>query len=320
MSGATVDTDKPDIDVRQRVRPRPHAPPRPGEVVIRKTPRQRRRWTDVYHLVLTLTWPRFFALVTAFFLTLNLAFATAYWFADGSVAHARAGSFLDVLFFSIETLATVGYGEMVPGSLGGYVISSLEILVGLMSLAVVAGLVFARFSKPTARVLFSDKAVVRDFEGQRVLMLRVANERHNRMVEPTANLGLVRLERTSDGEDIYRLHDLTLVRQRNQVFALTWTLIHRIDETSPLHGWDQRRLAKARSRITVSILGHDETIATSVHALHEYSADDLLFDCRFVDIIADGADGTRIIDLTRFHDVVPVAAKSPHRPSRRRSP
>jgi inward rectifier potassium channel len=290
----------------------------PGRVVIRETPHRRRRWTDLYHLVLTLSWPRFFALVAAFFLALNLAFATAYWLASGSVANARPGSFADVLFFSIETLATVGYGEMTPASLSGYLISSLEILIGLMSLAVVTGLMFARFSKPTARVLFSDKAVVRDFEGQRVLMLRVANERHNRMVEPTANLGLVRLEKTRDGEDIYRLHDLELVRNRNQVFALTWTLIHRIDATSPLHGWDQRRLAQARSRITVSILGHDETMATAVHALHEYSADDLLFDHRFVDVIADGADGARIIDLNRFHDVVPCAAEM-RKPSQRRS-
>ncbi|HEX8964397.1 MAG TPA: ion channel [Rhodocyclaceae bacterium] len=310
MSAAAMEAQRQEGDVPQRVRPRAHAPVAAGEVVIRKTPAQRRRWNDIYHLVLTLSWPRFFALVTAFFMAVNLAFATAYWLVAGSVAHARPGSFLDALFFSIETLATVGYGEMVPGSTRGHIIAATEILVGLMSLAVVTGLMFARFSKPTARVLFSSRAVVRDFDGQRVLMLRVANERHNRMVEPTANLGLVRLEKTADGEHVYRLHDLALVRSRNQVFALTWTLIHRIDEASPLWGWDGERLEAARSRITVSILGHDETLGTSVHALHEYSAQDLLFDHRFVDIITDAADGARIIDLTRFHEVVPFPARS----------
>lgn len=302
--------DAPASRVRHRARQRTAKDglvPR-GKVMVRKSGRQWRGWSDPYHLILTLSWPRFFALLTGFFLTLNLIFASAYWLASGSVEHARPGSFIDVLFFSIETLATVGYGEMVPGSFAGHTISSLEILIGLMSLAVVTGLVFARFSKPTARVLFSNKVVLRDFDGHRVLMLRVANERHNRMVEPTAHLGLLRLEKTAEGEVYYRIHDLALQRQRNQVFALTWTLMHRIDETSPLYGWDKEALVAARSRITVSIVGHDETIAASVFALHEYAAADLFFDHRFVDIIADAADETRIIDLTRFHDVVPSAS------------
>jgi inward rectifier potassium channel len=279
-----------------------------GKVEIRKSGRQWRGWIDPYHLILTLSWPRFFALLTGFFLAVNLLFATAYWLVAGSVEHAQPGSFFDVLFFSIETLATVGYGEMAPGSFAGHVIASLEILVGLMSLAVVTGLIFARFSKPTARVLFSDKLVIRDFEGQSVLMLRVANDRHNRMVEPSANLGLVRLEKTSEGEAYHRIHDLPLRRQRNPVFALTWTLIHTIDEKSPLAGWDKAALVAANSRITVSIVGYDETIAASVHALHEYSADQLFFDHRFVDIISDGIEGIRIVDLTRFHDIVPWEA------------
>ncbi|MFI4940455.1 MAG: ion channel [Burkholderiales bacterium] len=281
---------------------------RRGAVEIRTSDSRWHKWLDPYHLILTLSWARFFALLAGFFLAINLLFATAYWFAPGSVSHAHPGSFADMLFFSIETIATVGYGEMVPGTLAGYLISSLEILVGLMSLAVVTGLVFARFAKPTARVLFSDKVVTREFEGHRVLMFRVANERHNRMVEPTANVGLVRFEKTAAGERYYRIYDLTLQRKRNPVFALTWTLVHRIDETSPLYGWDKAALEAARSRITVSIFGHDETIAATVYALHEYSAEQLFFDHRFVDIIADGDDGVRVIDMTRFHDVVPCGS------------
>lgn len=295
--------------IRQRSRERKKTPRRRSGVVIRKAGRRWSGWRDPYHLILTLSWPRFFAFLAGFFLTLNLLFATAYWLVGGSIEHARPGSFLDAMFFSIETLATVGYGEMAPGSLVGHIISSLEILIGLMSVAIVAGLSFARFSKPTARVLFSDKVVVRDFDGHRALMLRVANERHNRIVEPTANLGLVRLEKTAEGEDYYRLHDLVLQRQRNLVFALTWTLVHRIDRHSPLYGWDARALAAAQSRITLSIVGHDETIAAEVHALHEYTAADIYFDHRFVDVVADSEDGTRIIDLTRFHEVVPVTSR-----------
>ena len=316
MSAAAAGPDAARGAAKQRRRRRRRQSAANGSVIVRKAARRWHRLGDTYHAMVALSWPRFFALLTGFFLALNLLFATAYWSMDGSVEHA--GSFLYDLFFSIETLATVGYGDMVPGTVAGHVISSLETLIGLMSLAVIAGLVFARFAKPTARVLFSDKAVVRDFDGRRVLMLRVANERYNRMVEPTANLGLVRLERTADGETYYRLHDLALLRSRNLVFALTWTLIHPIDAASPLDGWDQQALAAAKSRITVSITGHDENIAAEVHALHEYTADDLFFDHRFVDIIADGDDGTRIIDLTCFHDVVPVTVKS-RVPSQRRA-
>jgi inward rectifier potassium channel len=156
-------------------------------------------------------------------------------------------------------------------------------------------------------VLFSNKIVTRDFDGQHVLMLRVANERHNRMVEPSANLGMVRLEKTVTGEPYYRIHELALQGDRNPMFALTWTLLHRIDETSPLYGWDKAALEAAHSRITVSIFGHDETIAASVYALYEYSAEQIYFDHQFVDIISEGENGTRIIDLTHFHDIVPTA-------------
>lgn len=274
-------------------------------VELRVTGPRWRNWVDTYHFILRLSWPRFFALLTAFFLAINLLFATAYWAVPDSIDHARPGVFSDRLFFSIETLATVGYGEMAPSSTLGHVIASLEILVGLMSLAVVTGLVFARFSKPTARVTFSDNLVIRHFDGRRVLMLRVANERKNRMVAPTAHLWMVRRENLAEGDSYYRIHDLALLRQQNPVFALTWTLIHAIDESSPLHGLDHDALLRMRIRITASISGHDETIAAQVHALHEYEAERIYFDHRLADIVLDRPDGTTVIDMGRFHDVEP---------------
>jgi inward rectifier potassium channel len=280
-----------------------------GDVEVRNFGRRLRRWSDPYYFVLTLSWPRFFATLLVFFLGVNLLFALAYWLLPGSIANARPGSFVDAMFFSIETIATVGYGEMAPASFEGHLIAAVEIIVGLTSLAVVTGLVFARFSKPTARVLFSKKAVIRNFNGQRVLMLRVANERLNRIVEPTAHLGFVRQELTQEGEVYYRIYDLPLERQRNQVFELTWTLIHRIDETSPLYGCDAARFAKEQARVTVSIHGHDENFAAPVYALHTYTPDSVLIDHRFVDVILDGHNGKWIVDLTRFHDAVPMVKK-----------
>jgi inward rectifier potassium channel len=277
-----------------------------GDVRVRRSGASRIGLRDPYHWILGLSWTRFFALVVGYFVGVNLLFAGAFSLVDGSVANARPGSFADLFFFSVETLATVGYGEMSPGSLYGHTVAAIEILFGMMSLAIVTGLIFVRFSKPTARMLFSERLVIRDFEGSRMLMLRVANERHNRIVEASASLGLVRAETSGDGETLYRIHDLPLVRDHSPVFSLTWTLMHRIDESSPLFGWSGERLQAQQARIIASITGHDETMAAPVHALHDYAADRIAFEHRFADIIAAGEDGRRVIDLTRFHDVRPL--------------
>ncbi len=259
--------------------------------------------SDPYHLVLTLSWPRFFAALVLVFVLVNLFFGSAYWLLPGSVINAHENQFFDYFFFSIETLATVGYGVMSPGSVAGHVVASLEILTGMVGIAITTGLVFARFSKPTARIVFSRCAIIRDFDGARVLMLRIANERHNRIVEASATLSLVRIEGNPQGESFVRIHDLNLTRERTPVFALTWTLIHKIDEHSPLFGLTRDQWLGSRSRLLVSVAGHDETMAASVHAVQSYEAEDLVFDGRFVDILKLTPDGDRVVDLTRFHDI-----------------
>lgn len=281
---------------------------RVGDTQVLTHRRRESRLGDPYHLVLTLSWPRFFGALVLAFVLVNLIFGTAYWLLPDSVAHAREDEFFDYFFFSIETLATVGYGAMSPASFVGHALASVEILTGMVGIAITTGLVFARFSKPTARILFSQRAIIRDFDGARVLMLRMANERHNRIVEATASLSLVRMEANRQGESFVRIHDLRLIRERTPVFALTWTLMHTIDERSPLHGLDAAQLAASRSRILVSVTGHDETMAASVHAGNNYEADDLVFDRRFVDILRITPDGDRIVDLTRFHDTEEMSA------------
>ncbi len=280
---------------------------RVGDTQVLTHGRRQSKLRDPYHLVLTLTWPQFFGALVLAFTLVNLVFGTAYWLLPGSVVNARQGVFLDYFFFSIETLATVGYGVMSPASLAGHVVASFEILTGMVSIALITGLVFARFSKPTARILFSHRAVIRDFEGQRVLMMRIANERHNRIVEASATLSLVRNEVNAQGESFVRIHDLRLLRERTPVFALTWTLIHPIDERSALYGVNAAQLVSARARILVSVTGHDETMAASVFANSDYEAEDLVFDARFVDILSATPEGSRTIDLTRFHDIEPIS-------------
>lgn len=261
------------------------------------------RLGDPYHFVLKLSWPRFFAVLVLSFAVINLLFGILYWMLPGSVANVPEGAFIEYVFFSIETLATVGYGVMSPATTAAHLVASVEILVGMVGVALTTGLVFVRFAKPTSRFVFSDRALVRDFEGGRVLMLRVANERYNRIVGANAKLSLVRQETNLEGESYFRIHDLPLVRDSTQVFALTWTLIHPIDENSPLRGMASAELDASRSRVLVTVTGHDEIMAAEVRAVHEYQFSDIVFEGRFADVLQSTPEGDRVVDLTRFHDI-----------------
>jgi len=265
-------------------------------------------FSDLYHLILTLSWPQFFALVFCFYLAVNAIFAFAFLASPGSIANARPGSFADAFFFSIETLATVGYGYMNPHTMYGHTIAAVEILVGIMIFAVVTGLVFARFSRPTARVIFSRNAVIDSFNGQPTLMLRAGNQRHNQILEASANLSLVRDETTSEGQPFRRFYDLLLVRSRSPAFALSWTIMHTIDASSPLHGLNQGGLSDCTASLAVSITGLDETIMQPVHARHDYKASDILRGHRFVDLFVNNPDGESLVDLSRIHDVTSIAS------------
>jgi inward rectifier potassium channel len=266
---------------------------------------RRWHWSDSYHLILTLSWPRFFVLIGGFYLLINLIFAAAFYAVPGAVANARPGSFADVFFFSIETLATVGYGYMNPGSIYGHVIASIEILIGMLSIAIVTGLLFARFSRPTARVMFSDVIVITTFNGVRMLMLRAANERNNLILEATVRATIVKKEITQEGETFYRVYDLNLERERTSAFVLSWTVMHKIDESSPLFGATQAELIAAEARVNIAISGLDETLNDIVHARRNYEPEQLKFGYRFVDILFEQSNSVWAVDFSKFHDVKP---------------
>jgi inward rectifier potassium channel len=174
-----------------------------------------------------------------------------------------------------------------------------------MGLALMTGLVFAKFARPTARVLFGEFAVVRRWEGVPSLMFRMANARSSQIVEARVSVMLLRTARTPEGDLVRRLHDLRLLRAQSALFALTWTAIHPIDASSPLFGEDAASLAAADAVVVVSFSGHDENLATTVHARHAYPADRVLFGRRLADVLLDGPRGERIVDYTRFHETEP---------------
>ena len=272
---------------------------------------RQRQWRDVYHRMLTLTWPRFFTVMALWYLSANVVFALLYMADPDGIAEARAGSFEDAFFFSVQTIATIGYGVMHPQTRAANLVMTLETLCGLIGLAVLTGLIFARFSRPTARILFSDVAVITRYNGVPTLMFRCANQRLNQILEATVSVTLLRDETTKEGRVMRRFHDLKLLRQRTPVFALTWTVLHPIDAASPLHALDQADMAANEMEIVVILSGVDETFAQPIQARHSYLSDEILWDHTFVDIMLELENGATAIDYSQFHDTRPSTERLP---------
>lgn len=257
---------------------------------------------DFYHWVLTLTWTRFFGVTLVAFVLLNAVFATLFAIAPGSVKDANG--VVDLFCFSVETLATIGYGEMSPQTHYGHLVVVVEAFVGIVFSAVVTGLTFARFARPQARILFSDKMVVAPRDGVPHLMLRMANWRRNQIVEAQLSVLILVTETTKEGDTLRRPVPLKLVREKNPVFALSWTAMHAIEEGSPLFGADaMEKLRSMRADIFVTLYGLDETLMTTIVARFRYTLDDIVFNARFADLLTVRDDGTRVIDYDKFHDI-----------------
>jgi len=260
---------------------------------------------DFYHTVLLWPWWRFFVFVGSVYLAMNTLFALVYLAAPGSIAGARPGSFEDAFFFSVQTLATIGYGVMAPATRFGHIVVTLEALTGIFGVALITGMTFAKFARPTARVLFGEKAVVTRRNGVPHLMFRMANWRRNMVVEAQLRASIVLEEITAEGEVMRRSIDLSLVKDRTSVFALTWTAMHLIDESSPFYG--EGALEKLRAQkawLNLVLLGTDDTFGQTIHARHIYRLEDIAWWARFVDVVFLNED-TRIIDYSRFHEVIP---------------
>jgi inward rectifier potassium channel len=267
---------------------------------------RRRPLTDAYHFLLTSPWWVLFTLILVCYLAANAIFAAVY-VEDAGIENARPGSFRDAYFFSVQTMATIGYGRMVPTTTLTNVVVTLEALFGLVALALATGLMFAKFSQPRARVLFSRVAVVSVRDGVRSLMVRLANERPTGLVEARLHLVFVRDETTVEGESVRRFYPLPLTREWSAVFALTWTAVHQLDASSPLYGATAESLKTCSAQLIASLVGIEEATAQTVHARYAWTADAILFDRRFRDVLFKMPDGRRAVDYAHFHEVEPVS-------------
>jgi len=266
----------------------------------------RGHFADIYHHLLISSWPMLLVQIAVAFFALNSIFALSYYL-DGGVENARPGSYADVFFFSVETMATIGYGRMAPITLFAHILMSLEALTGLIGLALITGLIFAKFSRPSARIRFSRNAVISMRDGVPSLMFRMANERASQIVEAQVHVLLSRGEVTKEGEWVLRFHDLELTRYRNATFRHSWTVVHPIRPSSPLHGATAESLAAATAEIVVSVTGIDGAFMQMVYARHTYKAGDLVWGAKLADIIIRSPEEGFMIDYGKF-DAIELAA------------
>jgi inward rectifier potassium channel len=260
---------------------------------------------DPYHLAVALTWPQFLAALLGLYLLVNVVFATLFWLVPGSVANARPHSFSDAFFFSIETLSTIGYGEMYPASLHGHMVASIEIVCGLAFTAILTGLTFVRFSRPRAKLIFAANPVVARHNGKPTLMVRIGNGRPAVLADAKAQLNVLLTETTSEGKVIHRAQELQLERAHIPIFPLFWTLMHVLDERSPLKGYDAARAVDADAQIFVAIEARDPTLSTTVHEIRNYPPKDIRFGMRYSEALTTASDGTPVLDLTAIGALEP---------------
>ena len=283
---------------------------REGELKIRPLGVTRRFGFDLYHRLMRLTWPRLIGLFVGIFLAFNLLFAVIYRMdPDGLATSGRmvdAPLFWRDFFFSVDTVATIGYGNIYPVSLWANVAGVIEITCGILYFSLATGIAFARFSRPTAQLLFSKVLVVREVDGVPMLMLRAANQRHNTIYSAEARLSLLTDEDVG-GVTMRRFVDLALLRSSSPTFSLTWTIMHRIDADSPLARWLEDRKCGAEDALIITLAGTDAVSGQLIHGRWTYSACDIHWGARFVDIIDVTPDGWRTIDYRLFHEVVEAA-------------
>jgi len=259
---------------------------------------------DFYHALLALSWPATIGVVVASYFAGNALFAVLF-LASGGIANARPGSLRDAFFFSVQTLGTIGYGAMYPVSDTANLLVTVESTFGLVLTALVTGLVFAKFSRPTARVLFSQKLTIAPMNGVPTLSFRVGNQRKNRILGAQLQVAFVRTERTAEGKDFYRMIDLRLSRDRIFSLSRSWSVLHAIDEASPLWGQTPESLAEQGAEFQVSVSGMDDTWMQAIHASHTYGDRDVVWGARHADILRDeGAVMT--VDLAKFDELEPT--------------
>jgi inward rectifier potassium channel len=264
--------------------------------------------TDLYYLLLQGSWTSVLGLFAALYLLANVVFAGLYLAGGDCINGARPGSFADAFFFSVQTIATIGYGAMTPKTAYANMLVTLESMIGMLGVAMATGITFAKFGRPRANVRFSRNVLIAPYDGRRSLYFRVANIRGNDVVEATISVSVLVSHTTAEGHTLRRVVDLPLTRARTPLFRLSWLVVHVIDEHSPLWGMALADIERERMMVVITLVGMDATFAQSVMARHVYVPDDVIFDHHFEDIVTELPDGRLEFDYGKFHHIRALTA------------
>lgn len=264
-----------------------------------------------YQQMLAVSWTGFFAIVLALYLIINVGFALLYLAAGpealvGTRPEMFGGSFSQAFFFSIQTFATIGYGQIGPNGFLANTLVTFEALVGLMSQALATGLLFARFSRPTASILFSRRAIVAPYSGGQSLQFRIANRRKNEIIQLEAQVLFSAMEADGRGGLVRRYRPLPLERNKVTFFPLSWTIVHPIDQSSPLAGKTAEDLLGIEAEVLVLLQGLDETFAQTVFARSSYRAEEIIWNQRFRSIFVQEQGKSVAVDISRLHEIEPA--------------
>lgn len=276
------------------------APVQPFQIIRKNVPRKMRK--DLYHDLLSMSWKKTVCYFGVFFLTVNSIFATLYWLQPGSL-HNSDNSWPTCFFFSVQTLATIGYGFLAPATLQANILVTIEAVLGLFIIAILTGLFFAKFSKAFAKVEFTDKMIITQFDGKTTLIFRMINLRANQIVDSTINLTLLKEEVTIEGHELRRFHELKLVRTSIPLLAMSINIMHVIDESSPLFALGKEGCFACNAEFLVTLIGTDGTFGQTIHATHVYRAEDIAWNRNFKDIVKVLPDRTREVDFGNFNEL-----------------
>ena len=258
---------------------------------------------DAYHTFLRMRWSLALSLIAVGLFLANLVFAAIYYAIGG--VNGATHTFFDMFSFSVQTMATIGYGVMHPDSHAATIVMIVEAIFGIILTAIATGLVFTKFARATGRIAFTKFAVITIHDGQPTLVFRCGNERSNVIVEAQLHVSAAFIQKTKEGRNFYKLHDLELVRSRMSGLRRGWVVMHVIDEKSPFHGKTSEDLAAQECEIEISLTGLDDVTMSTIHTLHAYTDKQIKFGYHFADTIKPLSNGDLVLDLTQFDVLVP---------------
>lgn len=266
---------------------------------------------SLYHWLLTISWARFLTFVSATYVVLNAFFALAFLACGPNALQSSAGVFANepfyrAFFFSVDTFATIGYGNIIPIGVVPNTLVTIEALLNIVLVALVTGVVFARFSRPSARIIYSQNAIVAPYRGMNALEFRIANARRSQLIEVEVQAILTKVEQVA-GSSVRKFYDLPLERNRVVFFPLSWTVVHPIDATSPMSGLTYADLVAANAELLVLLTGTDETVSQTVHSRSSYQAEEIIWGAKFANMfMRSETEGIMGMDLNKIHEIESV--------------